>query len=56
MLDKMRVALKFMTIGLLIGIFFAPRRGSETRRELLRWARPASGGLIGGGGSSTARQ
>ncbi|HEU4793690.1 MAG TPA: YtxH domain-containing protein [Nitrolancea sp.] len=54
MLDKMRVALKFMTVGVLIGIFFAPRRGSETRRDLLRWTRSSSRGLLGGVSSSTA--
>ena len=49
MLDKIRIALKFMTIGVLIGIFFAPRRGSETRRDLQRWTRSVSRGLVGGG-------
>jgi gas vesicle protein len=56
MLDKIRIALKFMTIGVLIGIFFAPRRGSETRRDLLRWTRSTTRGLVGGAGSSTAGQ
>lgn len=56
MLDKMRVALKFMTVGILIGIFFAPRRGSETRRDLLRWTRSTSRGLAGGVNRSPAEQ
>ncbi|CCF84196.1 YtxH domain-containing protein [Nitrolancea hollandica] len=56
MLDKMRVALKFMTIGMLLGIFFAPRRGSETRRELVRWTRTTSRGLVGGPSRSPAEQ
>jgi len=52
MLSRMRTALKFMTCGILVGILFAPRSGSETRRELTRWAtsstRELFGGLVGG--------
>jgi hypothetical protein len=38
MLSRFRTALKFMTYGLLIGIFFAPDRGDETRRKVINWA------------------
>lgn len=56
MLDKMRVALKFMTIGILVGIFFAPRRGSETRHDLLHWTRSTTRGLFGGVSRSPAER
>lgn len=56
MLDKMRVALKFMTAGILIGIFFAPRRGYETRREFLHWTGATCRGLLGGASSSPAER
>jgi gas vesicle protein len=29
--------LKFFVYGLLIGLFFAPRSGAGTRKELLSW-------------------
>ena len=37
MLSRLQTALKFMTYGLLIGIFFAPDSGAETRRKVINW-------------------
>jgi hypothetical protein len=34
---RARVALKFFTVGLLVGILFAPQRGAETRQRIQRW-------------------
>ncbi|MBX5445130.1 YtxH domain-containing protein [Sphaerobacter sp.] len=48
MLTRMRTALKFMTYGLVIGLLFAPRRGADTRRELVRWATSTVRDLPGG--------
>jgi len=48
MLARSRVALKFMTYGILIGVFFAPRSGAQTRREVMTWAKSNFGGLLGG--------
>lgn len=28
--DRFRIAVKFLTIGLLLGLFFAPREGAKT--------------------------
>jgi hypothetical protein len=38
MIARTRTAMKFFTYGLLIGIFFAPRSGKETRKVLMDWA------------------
>lgn len=46
MLSRMRVALKFMTYGILLGVFFAPRSGSETRREVGSWVSSFTKGLM----------
>ncbi len=48
MLSRMRVALKFMTYGILIGVFFAPRSGSETRSQIMSKFGSMTGGLFGG--------
>ncbi|HET9015300.1 MAG TPA: YtxH domain-containing protein [Thermomicrobiaceae bacterium] len=48
MLTRARTALKFMTYGLVIGILFAPRRGSDTRDGVLRWATSAARDMVGG--------
>lgn len=52
MLSRARTALKFLTYGILIGLFFAPRSGAETRRQVARWtgttARELLGGISGG--------
>lgn len=56
MLSRVRTALKFMTYGVLIGIFFAPESGAETRRKVKNWAtsgfRDLKGNLTGGSADS----
>lgn len=37
MIARMRTAMKFFTYGLLIGIFFAPRSGKESRQIFMDW-------------------
>ena len=56
MMSRMRTALKFMTYGILVGILFTPRSGSETRRELMRWATSTTRGLVGGRGGRMGAQ
>jgi hypothetical protein len=34
-MNRLRIAAKYFTLGLLIGIACAPRRGSEFREQLL---------------------
>jgi hypothetical protein len=55
MLSRMQTALKFLTYGLLIGIFFAPDRGAETRRKVYNWVssgvRDVVGNATGGNNS-----
>jgi hypothetical protein len=38
MIARTRTAMKFFTYGLLIGIFFAPRSGKESRKVFMDWA------------------
>ena len=38
MLSRARVALKYFTWGVLLGVLCAPRSGAETRDRLRRWA------------------
>jgi len=58
MLGNARTAVKFLVYGLLIGLFFAPRSGKETRQEVLSWAteavQDAVRNVTGGGGSQAA--
>ncbi len=49
MVARMRVTLKFFTLGLLVGLVFAPAAGAETRVRLVSAASEAVGGLFGGG-------
>lgn len=37
MLSRARTATKFFTYGMLIGVFFAPGSGEETRQRLKSW-------------------
>jgi hypothetical protein len=53
MLSRSRVALKFMTYGILIGIFLAPRSGAETRHEVGSWFGSITRGLFGGSRSQS---
>lgn len=39
MIARARTAFKFFTIGLLLGIFMAPRSGAESRAELVKWGK-----------------
>lgn len=50
MLSRMRVALKFMTYGVLLGVFLAPRSGAETRHEVMSWFGSLTHGIFGGSG------
>ncbi|MDP9357011.1 MAG: YtxH domain-containing protein [Chloroflexota bacterium] len=56
MIGRARTALKFFVYGLLIGLFFAPRSGEETRSRVLAWANQAvkdtMGGISGGEGQA----
>ncbi len=42
-----RASFKYFVFGLVAGLFFAPRRGEETRRIALDWVGNRVGGLIG---------
>jgi len=37
MISRARTAMKFFVYGLLIGIFFAPRSGKDSRNGLIGW-------------------
>jgi hypothetical protein len=47
MLSRLQTALKFLTYGLLIGIFFAPDKGAETRRKVINWVTSGARELFG---------
>jgi hypothetical protein len=46
--DRRRIAVKYLTIGLIIGLFFAPRAGAETFKAAIS----ALQDLIGGPGGN----
>lgn len=46
--DRRRIAVKFLVIGLVLGLFFAPRAGAETWRRCLSSVQD----LIGGPGGN----
>lgn len=46
--DRRRIAVKFLVIGLMIGLFFAPRAGAETWQRCLSSLQD----LIGGPGGN----
>jgi hypothetical protein len=48
MFGHARTAVKFFVYGLLIGLFFAPRSGAETRAQVMEWASDALGSVLGG--------
>lgn len=56
MISRTRTAFKFFVYGLLIGIFFAPRSGAETRAKVMAWvgqaAKDAMNGVLGGQSSA----
>lgn len=45
--DRRRIAVKFLTIGLLIGLFFAPRAGAETFKGCIASLQDLIGNLGG---------
>lgn len=52
MLGRARTALKFFVYGLLIGLFFAPRSGEETRAQVLSWANQTVKDVVGNVGGN----
>jgi gas vesicle protein len=57
MFSNARTAMKFLVYGLIIGLIFAPRSGSETRKEIMHWASEAVQDTmknVTGGGSNQA--
>jgi hypothetical protein len=48
MIGRARTALKFFVYGLLLGLFFAPRSGAETRTQVMTWANQTAKELFGG--------
>lgn len=53
MLGRMRVALKFVTFGMLLGVILAPRSGAETRHEITDWVSSMTHGMFGGSDSTS---
>ena len=49
MFGSARKAAKFFVYGLLIGIFFAPRSGAETRSEAIDWVTGSIKKIMGAG-------
>ncbi|HEV2107483.1 MAG TPA: YtxH domain-containing protein [Thermomicrobiales bacterium] len=54
MLGRARTALKFFVYGILIGLFFAPRSGEETRAQVLSWVNQTVKDMTGNVGGDTA--
>lgn len=56
MIGRARTAVKFFVYGLVGGLLFAPKSGSETRKELTNWVsgtvQDTMKNISGGGGSS----
>ncbi len=48
MIGRARTALKFFVYGLLLGLFFAPRSGEETRARVLAWFSQTVKDTVGG--------
>ncbi|MEX2425744.1 MAG: hypothetical protein WD401_03180 [Thermomicrobiaceae bacterium] len=47
MLTKFRTGLKYLTYGVLIGIFFAPDRGADSRRKVINWVTSGFRDVVG---------
>ena len=48
MLRSVRTAFKYFVYGLLVGLFFAPRPGNETRQIVLDWVGNTVTSMMGG--------
>jgi hypothetical protein len=42
--DRRRIAVKYLTLGLIIGLFFAPRAGGETWKAFISALQDLTGG------------
>lgn len=49
---SMRTAFKYFVYGLLVGLFFAPRTGEETRQQVLDWFGNMMTEVLGGESAS----
>lgn len=54
MLGRARTAVKFFVYGLLVGLFFAPRSGEETRAQVLSWVNDTVKDVVGSAGGSNS--
>ena len=45
--DRRRIAIKYLTIGLIIGLFFAPRAGAQTLKACVASLQDVIGGIGG---------
>jgi hypothetical protein len=48
MVGRARTGTKFFVYGLLLGVLFAPRSGSETRGKVLDWVNKTVKDTVGG--------
>lgn len=46
MIGKTRVGLKYLFVGMVVGVFFAPRSGKETRSRLVNRVAEGAGKLF----------
>lgn len=53
MIGRAKTATKFFVYGLIVGIFFAPRSGEETRAQIFGWLGDAAKNILGGGGGES---
>lgn len=58
MISHARTAVKFFVYGLVLGLLFAPKRGEETRKEVMGWitstVQETVGNVTGGGGGGAS--
>lgn len=47
MLRGIRTAAKYFAIGIALGLLFAPRKGEESRQELMNWVKNTAGDALG---------
>ncbi len=48
MIGRTRVAFKFLTYGMLVGLLFAPRSGRDSRAAAVEWVKSTVRGMFGG--------